>query len=193
MAVTDLDLGRYKLGWPDEDDYVYKPKKGLNEDVVHEISLDGRASPSGCEVPPQGAEALRAQADGPVVREEHARHRLRRHLLLPQAHRGAGRRLGQAPRGDEGAPTRSSASPRPSASSSPASPRSTSPRSCTTRTARTSRRRASSSPTWTPRCASTPRSSSSTSARSSRRATTSSPRSTRPCGRAARSSTCRRA
>ena len=38
MAVADLDLGRYKLGWSDEEDYVFKPKKGLNEDIVHEMS-----------------------------------------------------------------------------------------------------------------------------------------------------------
>jgi Fe-S cluster assembly protein SufB len=38
MAVTDLDLGRYKLGWSDQIDYVFAPKKGLNEDVVREIS-----------------------------------------------------------------------------------------------------------------------------------------------------------
>jgi Fe-S cluster assembly protein SufB len=39
MATTDLDLGRYKLGWSDtEDYYVYKPKKGLSEDTVREMS-----------------------------------------------------------------------------------------------------------------------------------------------------------
>jgi Fe-S cluster assembly protein SufB len=38
MATVDLDLGRYKLGWSDTVDYVFKPKKGLNEDVVREIS-----------------------------------------------------------------------------------------------------------------------------------------------------------
>jgi len=38
MAVTDLDLGRYKLGWSDTVDYAFTPKKGLNEDVVREIS-----------------------------------------------------------------------------------------------------------------------------------------------------------
>jgi Fe-S cluster assembly protein SufB len=38
MAVTDLDLGRYKLGWADTEDYVFKPKKGLNEEIVREIS-----------------------------------------------------------------------------------------------------------------------------------------------------------
>ena len=55
--------------------------------------------------------------------------------------------------------TRSWASPRPSASTSPASPPSTSPRSCTTATVRTSRSSACCSATWTPRCASIPRSS----------------------------------
>ena len=33
-----LDLGRYKLGWSDEEDYVFKPKKGLNTDIVQEMS-----------------------------------------------------------------------------------------------------------------------------------------------------------
>ncbi len=38
MALTDLDLGRYQLGWSDEEDYVFKPKKGLNQDIVREMS-----------------------------------------------------------------------------------------------------------------------------------------------------------
>jgi Fe-S cluster assembly protein SufB len=38
MAVTDLDLGRYKLGWSDTVDYAFTPKKGINEQVVREIS-----------------------------------------------------------------------------------------------------------------------------------------------------------
>ena len=39
MAVSGIDLGKYKLGWADStDDYVYMPKKGLNEEVVREIS-----------------------------------------------------------------------------------------------------------------------------------------------------------
>ena len=36
--TTDLDLGRYSLGWSDEEDYVFKPKKGLNEAIVREMS-----------------------------------------------------------------------------------------------------------------------------------------------------------
>ena len=40
MVTTeaDLDLNKYQLGWSDEEDYVFKPKKGLNEDLVKEIS-----------------------------------------------------------------------------------------------------------------------------------------------------------
>ncbi len=38
MATTDIDLGRYQLGWSDVEDYVFKPKKGLNEEVVREMS-----------------------------------------------------------------------------------------------------------------------------------------------------------
>ncbi len=40
MTVTgdNLDLGKYKLGWSDEEDYVFKPKKGLNLDIVKEMS-----------------------------------------------------------------------------------------------------------------------------------------------------------
>ncbi len=38
MAAMDLDLSRYQLGWSDEEDYVFKPKKGLNTDIVREMS-----------------------------------------------------------------------------------------------------------------------------------------------------------
>jgi Fe-S cluster assembly protein SufB len=34
----DLDLSKYQLGWHDVVDYVYVPKKGLNEDIVREMS-----------------------------------------------------------------------------------------------------------------------------------------------------------
>jgi Fe-S cluster assembly protein SufB len=39
MAVSGIDLGKYKLGWNDADQFVYKPKKGVNEDVVRDISF----------------------------------------------------------------------------------------------------------------------------------------------------------
>ena len=38
MTVTDLDLGRYKLGWSDEEDYVFKPKRGIDTDILNEMS-----------------------------------------------------------------------------------------------------------------------------------------------------------
>ena len=37
-AEIGVDLGRYKLGWSDEEDYVFKPKKGLNTDIITEMS-----------------------------------------------------------------------------------------------------------------------------------------------------------
>ncbi|MDA8286940.1 MAG: Fe-S cluster assembly protein SufB [Actinomycetota bacterium] len=38
MTTTGLDLGRYRLGWSDAEDYVFKPKKGLSEEIVREMS-----------------------------------------------------------------------------------------------------------------------------------------------------------
>jgi Fe-S cluster assembly protein SufB len=38
MATTELDLGKYALGWSDVENYVFKPKKGLSEEIVREIS-----------------------------------------------------------------------------------------------------------------------------------------------------------
>ncbi len=38
MSTAELDLGKYKLGWSDEEDYIFKPRKGLNEEIVREMS-----------------------------------------------------------------------------------------------------------------------------------------------------------
>ena len=38
MSVSDLDLGKYKLGWSDGDEFAFRPEKGLNADVVEQIS-----------------------------------------------------------------------------------------------------------------------------------------------------------
>jgi Fe-S cluster assembly protein SufB len=38
MTTVDLDLGKYQLGWSDVEDYVFKPKKGLNEEIIREMS-----------------------------------------------------------------------------------------------------------------------------------------------------------
>src|SRR5579863_7254004 len=36
--ATNIDLGKYTLGWSDVEDYVFKPRKGLNEDILREMS-----------------------------------------------------------------------------------------------------------------------------------------------------------
>ena len=33
-----VDLSNYQLGWSDEEDYIYKPKKGLNSEIIKEMS-----------------------------------------------------------------------------------------------------------------------------------------------------------
>ncbi len=38
MAVSQLDLGKYKLGWSDGDQFVFRPEKGINAQVVEAIS-----------------------------------------------------------------------------------------------------------------------------------------------------------
>jgi Fe-S cluster assembly protein SufB len=39
MATVDIDLGAYSLGWSDtEEDYVFKPEKGLNEAIIRRMS-----------------------------------------------------------------------------------------------------------------------------------------------------------
>jgi len=40
MSTTEIgvDLSRYKLGWSDEEDYAYKPKKGLDDDMIRSMS-----------------------------------------------------------------------------------------------------------------------------------------------------------
>src|SRR6476659_5629446 len=38
MAVVDLDLCRYKLGWADDEDFVFRPEKGLTTDVIDQMS-----------------------------------------------------------------------------------------------------------------------------------------------------------
>jgi FeS assembly protein SufB len=37
-TIDDLDLGKYKLGWSDDVEYVFKPKRGLTTEIVEEMS-----------------------------------------------------------------------------------------------------------------------------------------------------------
>ena len=38
MATVDIDLGAYQLGWRDEIEYAFTPRKGLDETVIREMS-----------------------------------------------------------------------------------------------------------------------------------------------------------
>ena len=39
MTTVDIDLGSYQLGWSDnQDDYIYKPEKGLTEQLIRDMS-----------------------------------------------------------------------------------------------------------------------------------------------------------
>ena len=38
MANVDIDLGKYSLGWSDPEESVFKPEKGLNEDIIKQMS-----------------------------------------------------------------------------------------------------------------------------------------------------------
>jgi Fe-S cluster assembly protein SufB len=38
VTTVDIDLGSYQLGWSDEEDYVFKPEKGLTEELIREMS-----------------------------------------------------------------------------------------------------------------------------------------------------------
>jgi Fe-S cluster assembly protein SufB len=38
VATVDLDLGAYQLGWRDEVAYAFTPRKGLDEDVIRDMS-----------------------------------------------------------------------------------------------------------------------------------------------------------
>jgi hypothetical protein len=87
MAIDNLDFSRYQLGWSDEQIPVFKPKKGINEAIVREMSGIKNEEKWMLEFPPQCAQEIREEADGAVVCRPHAGPRLQRHLLLHQAHR----------------------------------------------------------------------------------------------------------
>ena len=38
MANVDIDLGKYSLGWSDPEEAVFKPEKGLNEEIIKQMS-----------------------------------------------------------------------------------------------------------------------------------------------------------
>ena len=85
MTTFDLDLTKYQLGWSDEVEYAFAPEKGINQGVVEQISWWKGEPRWMTKLRLRSLRTVRAQADGAVVRRQHARHRLPGHLLLPQA------------------------------------------------------------------------------------------------------------
>ena len=55
MTTLDLDLSKYQLGWSDAEDYVFKPKRGLNESIVREMSWMKGEPRVDARLPPQVA------------------------------------------------------------------------------------------------------------------------------------------
>ena len=156
-TVQDLDLGKYKLGWADDvDDYVFTPKRGLTKEIVQEMSWM-KGEPDwmlkfrlrALEVfhkkpmPNWGGDMSQIFFDDIYYYVKPMEGQVTRGMRFPKR---------------SARPTRSWVSRRPSRSISPASLRSTSLKWCSTATAKTSKRRVSSSATWTPLFASIPRS-----------------------------------
>jgi hypothetical protein len=204
MATVDIDLGSYKLGWHDsEEDYVFKPQKGLNEEIIREMSrikdepawmLDFRLKaykrflkkplPTEIDfddiyyyVKPTEGQAKDWDMVPDSIKETYEK------LGIPEAER---KYLAGVTAQYESEVVYH----RNREDLEELSPPSTRARSSITATVRTSRNSACCSATWTPPSGSIPRSSRSTSGRSSPRTTTSSPHSTQRSGPAGRSSTC---
>ena len=38
MADVNIDIGKYSLGWSDPEKNVFKPEKGLNEEIIRKMS-----------------------------------------------------------------------------------------------------------------------------------------------------------
>ena len=94
-------LGEYKFGFHDDFEPVFRTQRGLNEEIVREISA--------YKSEPQWMTDYRVKAyrhfverDLPAVGRQPEHDRLRQHLLLPEAGRGAGQGLGRPAARDEG-------------------------------------------------------------------------------------------
>ncbi len=141
-------LGKYRFGWHDADTAGASARRGLNDDVVRDISarkgepewmlerrLRGLKLFERKPMPTWGADLGGIDFDNIKYFVKSTEKQARRGRTCPRTSR---------------TPTTASASPRPrSSASSPASPRSTSPRSSTTRSTRSWSARASSSSTPT--------------------------------------------
>ena len=83
MNVAAGDDYRYGFAMPEN--YVFKSRKGLDEEVVREISYMKSEPEWMTQLPRARAQALRSQADAPVGRRPQ-RHRLSMTSLLCKGH-----------------------------------------------------------------------------------------------------------
>ena len=158
MATVDIDLGAYKLGWHDsEDEYIFKPEKGLNEEIIRtDVRHQGRARMD-ARVSAQGLQALPRQAHAHLGWWRRASTTSTSTTSTTTSSRPKGRpRTGTWSRKRFATPTRSWVSPKRNASIWPASRPSTRARSSTTATVKTSKHSGCSSVTWTPQFESIP-------------------------------------
>jgi len=90
-VLADLK-DEYKYGFSQPEKYVFKSRKGLDHDIVDQISAMKR-EPEWMEVPPRRAGYLLLEAD-PNLGSRPERDRLPGHLLLHQTGGGPGQELG---------------------------------------------------------------------------------------------------
>ena len=93
-------IGRYQFGWADRDDAGAAAKRGLNEDVVRDISGEEVRAAVDARPAPEGPQALRPQAHAHVGLRP-VGHRLRQHQVLRPLQREAGRLVGGPARGHQ--------------------------------------------------------------------------------------------
>jgi predicted ArsR family transcriptional regulator len=99
-AFAELLGIRVRLG-ADPDPAGASARRGLNEEVVRDISAKKNEPEWMLENPTEGAQAVRAQADAQLGRRP-VRHRLRQHQVLRALHREAGHESGTSCRGHQG-------------------------------------------------------------------------------------------
>ena len=90
-------LGTYEFGWSDSDAAGASARRGISPEVVRDISALKKRARLDAPAPPQGAPALRTQADAHVGRRP-LRDRLRQHQVLRAVDREAGPDLGRPAR-----------------------------------------------------------------------------------------------
>jgi hypothetical protein len=106
-------IGTYEYGWADKDDVGANASRGLNEEVVRDISAKKSEPEWMLDLRLKGLK-LFDRKPMPTWGAD-LRHRLRQHQVLRALHREAGRRRGTTCPRTSRTPTRSSASPRRSA------------------------------------------------------------------------------